>query len=110
MSDLNELFDLLKRYVLQETVGPFKTIGRTLGYGTAAALLFGISGVFALLGVLRVLESETGSTFGGSLSWLPYLLTIVAGLILLAVAGAAFLRPPSSERGGVPGTPGPEAR
>ena len=109
MSDLNELIDLLKRYTLQETIGPLKTIGRTLGYGSAAALLLGISGVFALLAVLRVLETETGSTFGGSLSWLPYLITIVVGVMLLAGAGAAFLRAPSSERRGA-STPGAEAR
>jgi hypothetical protein len=101
MSDLNELIDLLKRYTLQETVGPLKTIGRTLGYGSGAALLLGISGVFALLAVLRVLETETGSTFGGSLSWLPYLITIFVGVILLALAGAAFLRAPKAERRGV---------
>jgi hypothetical protein len=105
MSEVNELLDLLKRYLLQETVGPLKTIGRTLGFGSAAALLFGISGVFTLLAVLRVLETETGTVFGGSLSWLPYLLTIVAGVILLGAAAAGLLRTPSSGRAGGSGTP-----
>ena len=95
-SEVSELIDLLKRYVLQETVGPLKTIGRTLAFGAGGAILLGIGGVFLLVGVLRVLQSETGTMFTGDWSWAPYFLTIVAGMIVLAVAGFAFLRQPKA--------------
>ena len=96
-SEVSELIDLLKRYVLQEPVGPLKTIGRTLGFGAGAAVMLGIGGVFLLVGVLRVLETETGTMFTGDWSWAPYFLTIVAGLIVLGVAGFAFLRQPKAQ-------------
>jgi hypothetical protein len=97
-SEVSDLLDLLKRYVLQETLGPFKTMGRSLGFGAAAAMTLGIGGVFALIGVLRVLETETGTLFGGDLSWAPYGLTIVAGLLVIGLAAALLLRTPRSER------------
>ncbi len=41
------------------------------------------------LGGLRLLQDETGSTFTGNLSWLPYLLTLLAcGLVALAAMKA----------------------
>ena len=58
-----ELFGLLRRYVIQETVTPLKTVGRTLLFGSIAAVLLGIGTVLLLLGVLRVLQTETGSGF-----------------------------------------------
>lgn len=106
-SEVKELVDLLKRYLLQETVGPLKTMGRSLGFGAAAALMFGIGGTFALIGVLRVLETETGTVFGGDLSWAPYGLTTIAGIGVIGLAAAMLLRTPRSER---PGTPVPATR
>ncbi|HXY44418.1 MAG TPA: hypothetical protein VEH29_09535 [Acidimicrobiales bacterium] len=96
-SELSEFIDLLKRYVLQETVGPLKTIGRTLGFGAAAAVMFGLGGVFALIGVLRVLETETGTTFTGDWSWAPYGLTVLAGALVIGLAAAGLLRTPKAE-------------
>jgi hypothetical protein len=92
VSEVGELVDLLKRYLLQETLGPLKTMGRTLGFGAAAATAFGIGATFALIGVLRVLETETGTVFGGDLSWAPYGLTVVAGVLVIGFAAAMLLR------------------
>jgi len=97
-SEVSELVDLLKRYVLQETIGPLKTMGRSLGFGAAAAIMFGIGATFALIGVLRVLESETGTVFGGDLSWAPYALTSVACIAVIGLAAGLLVRPPRSER------------
>jgi hypothetical protein len=94
MSGPSEFVDLLKRYVLQETVGPLKTIGRTLGIGLASAFAFGVASVLALIGVLRVLQTETGSWFTGNLTWLPYVITLGAGLVIIAIAGLIVLRSP----------------
>ncbi|MGO8877830.1 MAG: hypothetical protein ACLQNG_18985 [Acidimicrobiales bacterium] len=112
-SEVSELIDLLKRYVLQETVGPLKTLGRSLGFGAAAAVTLGLGGVFVLLGVLRVLQTETGTMFTGHWSWAPYFLTVVAGLILIAVGGLGLLRQPKAEAATVRvdvTPPRPEAR
>ncbi len=95
-SELSELVDLLKRYVLQETVGPLKTMGRSAGIGAAAAFLLGLGGVFLLIGVLRVLETETGTIFTGDWSWAPYFLTVVAGLLFLGAGAASLLRSPKT--------------
>lgn len=93
-SELSELIDLLKRYVLQETVGPLKTMGRSIGFGAGAALLLGLGGVFLLIGVLRVLQTETGTALTGDWSWAPYFLTVVAGLFFLGAGAAGMLRKP----------------
>jgi hypothetical protein len=97
-SEANELVSLLWRYVLQETTGPLKSLGRVLGFGSAAALMFGIGGVLGLIGLLRVLETETGSWFTGSLTWVPYVLTLVAGCIVIALAATVLLRSPKPSR------------
>lgn len=108
-SELSELIDLLKRYVLQETIGPLKTMGRSVGLGAAAALLLGIGGVFLLVGVLRVLETETGTTFTGDWSWAPYLLAVVAGVAFLGLGAAGMLRGPKSRSSRGAGEPQPSS-
>ena len=56
-----ELFALLRRYVIQETVAPLRQVGRTLLFGSIAALFLGIGTVLLLLALLRVLQTETGT-------------------------------------------------
>lgn len=87
---LGEMFDLVKAYARQETLDPLKGAGRWLGLGLAGSLLVVIGSVELILALLRALQSETGSTFTGNLSWLPYLITlgaagIVAGLLALGI-------------------------
>jgi hypothetical protein len=91
-TEVAELVALIKAYVLQETVGPLKRIGRMLAFGSAAAVLFGIAAVLSLVAVLRVLQTETGRVFAGEWSWVPYLLTIAAAMVLLGLAAAIGLR------------------
>ncbi|MHB8245367.1 MAG: hypothetical protein ACYDGN_08445 [Acidimicrobiales bacterium] len=91
-AELNELVALIRAYVVQETVGPLKQIGRTLAFGSAAAIMFGIAAVLSLVGFLRMLQTETGSVFAGEWNWVPYLLTIAAAMILLGLAAAIGLR------------------
>lgn len=90
---LRELWKLLVAYARQETVDPLRSLGRSLGWGLAGAILIGASTVFGALAVLRLLQSET-SVFDDSLSWLPYLLVallmvLVAGLALWGISRAA---------------------
>ncbi|MGO9334974.1 MAG: hypothetical protein ACLQCU_13175 [Acidimicrobiales bacterium] len=87
-----ELFALLRRYVIQETVTPIRAIGRTLLFGSVAAIFLGIGTVLLLVGVLRVLQTETGGAFKGSWSWVPYPITAILGLVLVGGFGLVLLR------------------
>jgi hypothetical protein len=79
-----ELRDLIVAYVRQETVTPIKSLGRYILFGLAGAILLGLGVVLLGVGVLRLLQTETGSTFRGDWSWAPYGIVFVA----LVVGGA----------------------
>ena len=83
---LSELKDLTVSYAKQETVDPLKGVGRYLAYGVAGSLLLGLGVVLLMLAGLRALQTETGSTFTGNLSWVPYLIVLVGGAALIALA------------------------
>lgn len=92
--EVGELVDLLKAYLLQETVTPLKRIGRELAFGAAAAIMFAAAAILSLVALLRALQGETGTLFAGEWSWVPYLLTSVAGCIFLGLAAARLLKSP----------------
>lgn len=97
-TEVTELVGLVKTYALQETLGPFKQIGRVLAFGSAAAVLFGIAAVLSLVGLLRALQSETGTVFAGEWTWVPYLLTVAGGVVFLGLVAALGLRSPRNEK------------
>ncbi|MGH9249279.1 MAG: hypothetical protein ACRD0W_07175 [Acidimicrobiales bacterium] len=82
----SELWELVKDYSKQETIDPLKGVGRYLTFGFPGAVLIGFGVVLLMLAGLRALQTQTGSTFHGSLSWLPYIIVLVvaAGLVALA--------------------------
>lgn len=80
-TQMEELVDLVKAYVKQETVDPLRTMGKRFGLGLAAAVLFGMSAIFFSLGLLRVIERYLDFLTRGILSSVPYVL----GAILLAL-------------------------
>jgi hypothetical protein len=83
----SDLWALTRDYAKQETIDPLKGVGRYLTFGVPGTLLIGFGVVLLLLSALRALQTQTGSTFHGSLSWLPYfiVLAVAAGLVALAV-------------------------
>lgn len=83
----SELKELVVRYGRQETLDPLKRLGRTVVFGLLGALLSGVGVVFLAVGALRAMQTEAASTFGGSLSWVPYLIVF----LVLAIAGAVSL-------------------
>ncbi len=84
---------MLVSYAKQETVEPLKTLGNYLKWGIMGALFMFMGAFFAGLGVLRLLQTETGDVFSKSgMSALPYLITIIVlGLGIAALVGT-FLR------------------
>ncbi len=84
----SELWDLTVSYAKQETIDPLKGLGRFLGFGIGGAIFLGLGVVLILLAGLRALQTETGTTFTGNLSWAPYLIAVAVGIMLIGLAVA----------------------
>jgi hypothetical protein len=84
-----ELRDLVVAYVKQETIVPIKSLGRYILFGLAGALFLGLGVVLLAVGVLRLLQTETGTTFQGDWSWVPYGIVFVVLLVGGAVTWKA---------------------
>jgi hypothetical protein len=96
---LGETLNVLRRYVIQETIAPLKQLGKVLGLGLAGSFLIGLGALLVVIGFLRLLQGEAGSTFSGNWSFAPYLLTVVFAVLLVTVLGAVFFRRRSSSDG-----------
>ena len=83
-ADVGEVVDLVKSYATQQTVGPLKTMGRWIGFGVAGVLALSLGIVIVLVAILRVLQTET-DVFHGNWSWVPYVITMVLALIVIAI-------------------------
>ena len=83
----SELWQLVLTYLKQETVEPLKGLLRFLGFGIAGSMLLSLGLLMWAIAGLRALQTETGSTFTGNLSWAPYVITLFgcALVALLAV-------------------------
>ncbi len=85
---VTELRDLVVRYFREQTLVPLQQLGRYIGFGVLGSLLLGFGVVFLGLSGLRALQDETGDTFSGDWSWVPYLIMFVA---LLFGAGLVWV-------------------
>ena len=101
LGQISELWQLVLAYFKQETVEPVRNLGRFVLFGVAGSLVLGFGLVLLVLAGLRALQSETGSHFQGNLSWIPYVIMLVACVVLAgaAVAGWAKSRPSGKEGG-----------
>ena len=90
-----ELAVLLREYLRQQTVDPAKKLLRWVLFGLLGALLQLFGMAMLMLAGLRALQTETGSTFAGSLSWLPYVVSIGGVGILLGLSVLAMKKSPS---------------
>jgi hypothetical protein len=73
-----ELRDLVVAYFKQETLVPLRDLGRYAAFGIGGALLLGFGALFLAVGALRALQTETGDTFTGDWTWVPYVIVVVA--------------------------------
>jgi hypothetical protein len=85
---VTELRDLVVRYFREQTLVPLQKLGRYIGFGVLGSLLLGFGVVFLGMAGLRALQDETGDTFTGDWSWVPYLIMFVA---LLFGAGLVWV-------------------
>jgi hypothetical protein len=86
---VTELRDLSVRYFREQTLIPLQQLGRYVGFGILGSLLLGFGVVFLGLSGLRALQDETGDTFSGDWSWVPYLIMFVALLFGAALVWVA---------------------
>jgi hypothetical protein len=80
-----ELWELSSAYAKQETIDPLKGLAQFLRNGVAGALVLGLGTFLLLLSLLRLLQTQTDTTFTGSLSWVPYLIVVVVAAVLIAL-------------------------
>ena len=83
----NELVELSKQYLKEQTLEPAKQLGRTFGMSLLAASLFAGGGVLIVVGTMRLLreslpESQLWSAFA----------VLVTALLTLIVAGMIMYR------------------
>lgn len=81
-----DVVDSVKQYARQETLDPLRGAGRWLAFGLLATLCLGLSMVFGVLAVLRLVQDLGDSVFDASLSWIPYLVAFVVNALLVALA------------------------
>jgi len=86
-------------YVKQETLDPLKGLGRFILFGVAGSVALAIGLVILSIAFLRFVQGETGTTFSGNLSWLPYLICAVVVVAVAAVSVRAVTRGQSRTTG-----------
>ena len=87
-----ELWNLTVDYAKQEIRDPVRGLGSYLLWGSLSMLLIGLGAVLLAIGGLRALQTETGSTFTGSLSWAPYGIVLAGAVIVLGIVGTVMTR------------------
>ena len=87
---VTELWELVVAYAKQETIEPVKALGVYLLWGAIGSIMLSIGLVLLVLGLLRVLQEETAPHFTGSLSFVPYLITLVVCAIVAGLAARAI--------------------
>jgi hypothetical protein len=93
-----DVVELVVAYARQETVGPLRGLGRFVAFGVVGAVFMAVGISVLLLAGLRVLQTETGTTFTGNLSWVPYLIVGTAAAVVAAFAGWRIARGPAARR------------
>ena len=94
----DDAFQLTVDYLKQETIDPLRGLGRflSMGIGGAFFLAFGI--LLILIGILRLLQTETGTALTGNWSWVPYAVVLVLALGIIAIAVWRITAGPAQER------------
>ncbi len=87
-----EVVKLVVDYIKQETLDPVKGLGRYVLFGVAGSVALSIGLAILAVGFLRLLQGETGSTFTGNLSWIPYVICAVVVVLIAFVAVKAVSR------------------
>lgn len=102
----DDAFRLTVDYFKQETLDPLKGLGRFLLWGVAGSFAIAVGLLLVLVGILRLLQTETGTALTGDWSWVPYFAVSVLGIGVAGVAGWRITAGPG--KGKQPRTSAPE--
>jgi hypothetical protein len=94
----DDAFQLTVDYLKQETVQPLKGLGRFLYMGIAGSFFLAGGILLVLVGILRLLQTETGTALTGDWSWVPYLSVMVLGIGVIVIAVWRITAGPARER------------
>ncbi len=94
----DDAFQLTVDYLKQETVEPLRGLGRYLYMGILASFLVAIGLLMILIGILRLLQKETGTALTGDWSWVPYAVVVFLGLVVIAFAASRITAGPGRAR------------
>jgi len=94
----DDAFQLTVDYLKQETIEPLKGLGRFLYMGIAGSFCLAFGILLVLLGVLRLLQTETGSALQGDWSWVPYAVVVVLGIGVILVAAWRITAGPGQQK------------
>lgn len=85
--NVQEVFDLVKAYAIQETATPLQGVGRYLKFGLPGAICLGIGFIFLALAGLRGLQEVDEFNGGGDgigwFVWAPYAIVFAVSAIVL---------------------------
>jgi hypothetical protein len=82
----DDAFKLTVDYLKQEALTPLKGLGRFLAWGLAGSLAIAVGILLLLVGILRLLQAETGTALTGNWSWVPYFAVSLLGLGVCGVS------------------------
>lgn len=89
---VSELWSMTIAYAKQEIKDPLTGLVSYVAWGVVTMLLVGLGSILLAIGALRALQTETGSTFTGSLSWAPYGIVLAGAVVVLGAVGALIMR------------------
>jgi hypothetical protein len=81
---LQELWELLRDYARQETVGPLKSLGVRVGKGLLGSVLVALGYFLIVLAVMRFLQTHYSFTMDHN--WIPYGVAVVMIAAMMFVA------------------------
>jgi hypothetical protein len=93
-----EFVQLVVDYAKQETLEPLKSLGRFVAFGVAGSLFLAAGCVLLLLAALRALQTETGTTFVGNRSWLPYVIIAALAIVVMGLSAWRIAKGPAAKR------------
>ncbi|HTU39436.1 MAG TPA: hypothetical protein VMF35_15665 [Acidimicrobiales bacterium] len=94
----DDAFQLTVDYLKQETVEPLRGLGRFLYMGIAGSFFMAGGLLLILIGVLRLLQTETGTALTGDWSWVPYAVVVVLGIAVIGIAAWRITAGPGKEK------------
>ena len=94
----DDAFQLTVDYLKQEVVQPLRGLGRFLYMGIAGSFFLAFGILLILLGVLRLLQAETGTALTGDWSWVPYAVVVILGIAVIGVSVWRITAGPGKEK------------